>query len=272
MAAFPKLGLIGFGAIGKEIAVALDRLGEADRLVATLVRPGRQPPFGVTGIESLMAARPDAVIECAGHEAARSYVPMLLEAGIDCILSSVGALTDPGFAAAAYEAEGRGGGRLRLPAGAVAGLDGLVAAALAGIEQVTYSSYKPPHAWRGTPAEQACDLDAPYDELPFFEGTARQAAANYPQNANVAVAVGLAGLGIDKTRVRLMSSRNVTDPLGIIEADGAFGHFRFDILALASRTNPKTSALTAYSLLQGARLGGAWPLFKLPGAASLRGE
>lgn len=83
---------------------------------------------------------------------------------------------------------------------------------------------------------------------------------------------GLAGLGIDKTRVRLMSSRNVTDPLGIIEADGAFGHFRFDILALASRTNPKTSALAAYSLLQGARLGGAWPLFDLPGAASLRGE
>jgi aspartate dehydrogenase len=71
----------------------------------------------------------------------------------------------------------------------------------------------------------------------------------------VAITVGLCGLGVDATRVRLVSSRKVTDPLGLIEAEGAFGRFTFDIFARAAASNPKTSALTAYSLLQCARLG-----------------
>jgi aspartate dehydrogenase len=263
MPATIRIAMIGFGAIGMEIAGALERLGEAGNPVATLVRPGRVVPRGVHSVEALISARPDMVIECAGHQAVRDYVPALLDAGIDCIISSIGVLADPAVAAMLAAAERDGGGRLLLPAGAIAGLDGLVAAALAGIETVTYTSYKPPHAWRGTPAETAIDLDDPTTEQIFFEGSARDAAANYPKNANVSVAVGLAGIGIDRTRVRLVSSRAVEDPLGVIEADGAFGRFRFDILALASPSNPKTSALTGYSLLQCARLGIGLPIAQL---------
>jgi hypothetical protein len=61
---------------------------------------------------------------------------------------------------------------------------------------------------------------------------------------------------MDATRVRLVSSRNVTDPLGRIEARVAFGYYRFDIFARAAPDNPKTSPLTAYSILQCARVGG----------------
>lgn len=257
------IGLIGYGAIGEEIAGALDRLGESDRIAAVLVRAGRDAPRAVHDAAALIAARPGCVIECAGHQAVRDYVPDLLAAGIDCVISSVGVLADPAVAAQLAAAEKAGGGRLLLPAGAIAGLDGLVAAALAGIDRVTYTSYKPPHAWRGTAAEQAVDLDAPASEQVFFEGSARDAAAAYPKNANVSVAIGLAGIGIDRTQVRLVSSREVDDPLGVIEAEGAFGRFRFEILALASPSNPKTSALTGYSLLQCARLGGAWPIANL---------
>jgi aspartate dehydrogenase len=263
MARQGRIALIGYGAIGTEIVAALDKLGESGRLVATLVRPGRDAPQAVHDVAALIATAPDVVIECAGHQSVRDYVPALLAAGIDCIVSSIGVLADRDFAQALLAAEAQGGGRLLLPAGAIAGLDGLVAAALAGIDRVTYISYKPPHAWIGTAAEDAIDLDDPAYEQIFFEGTARQAAAAYPKNANVSVAVGLAGIGLDRTRVRLVSSRKVSDPLGVIEADGAFGRFRFDILALASRTNPKTSALTGYSLLQCARLGGAWPVAQL---------
>lgn len=252
------IGLIGYGAIGTEIAGALERLGESESLVATLVREGRDAPKAVHGVEALIAARPDVVIECAGHQAVHEAVPALLRAGIDCLVSSVGVLADPDFAQQLLAAEAAGGGRLLLPAGAIAGLDGLVAASLAGIDTVTYTSFKPPHAWLGTPAETAIDLDDPAEEQVFFEGTARQAAAAYPKNANVSVAVGLCGIGLDRTRVRLVSSRKVNDPLGVIEADGAFGHFRFDILALAAPANPKTSALTGYSLLQCARFGVGW--------------
>jgi len=255
--------LIGFGAIGAEIATTLTRIGEMQTCVATLVRPGRTAPAAVHDVDALLAARPSVVLECAGHGSVADYGPAILRAGIDLVISSVGALADPALAGDLAQAEAAGGGRMLLPAGAVAGLDGLAAARLMGIDHVTYTSLKPPHAWTGTAAERVLDLNHAEEERVFFEGTAREAALAYPKNANVSVAVSLAGIGMDRTRVRLVSSRRVSDPLGLIEADGAFGHFRFDIFARAAAGNPKTSALTAYSLLQCARLGNGLPVQRL---------
>lgn len=265
MAAAKRLALIGYGAIGQEIAQEMTRLGEADSLVAVLVRPGRDAGGAriVHDLKGLLDAKPDVVLECAGHQSVRDYGAGVLAAGVDLLVSSVGVLADEAMVAILNAAETVGGGRVLLPAGAIAGLDGLSAARLAGLSAVTYTSHKPAHAWRGTPAEQLIDLDHVEDEIVFFEGSARQAALSYPKNANVSVAVSLAGIGLDDTRVRLVSSRKVTDPLGVIEAEGAFGRFLFEIFGKASASNPKTSALTAYSLLQTARLGVALPALRL---------
>lgn len=255
----PQLGMIGFGAMGREVMTALSRLGETGTLKGVLVRPGRDAPGAVHDVQALIAARPEVVMECAGHSAVKEFAAPLLRAGIDVIISSVGVLADDQVRNELLDAE-QGGGRALLPAGAIAGLDGLLAARLAGLDEVIYTSFKPPHAWRGTAAEQVLDLNHSEPEREFFAGTAREAALAYPKNVNVGVAIALVGLGMDKTWVRLVSSRNVTDPLGRIEARGAFGHFRFDIFARAAADNPKTSALTAYSILQCARLGGALPI------------
>jgi aspartate dehydrogenase len=259
-----RIGLIGYGAIGAEVGASLDRLGERARLAAVLVRTGRLAGPFVTSHDAtaLLAARPDVVLEAAGHGAVAAYGPQILAAGVDLVITSTGVLADPVVAAHLQAAEG-GGGRLMIAPGAVAGLDGLIAARLAGLSAVTYTSVKPPHAWRGTAAEAAVDLDDPAEELIIFEGSAREAALAFPKNANVAVSVGLCGLGLDRTRARLVSSRKVSDPLGLIEAEGAFGHFRFEIFARAARDNPKTSLLTAHSLLQCARLGLGIPVFPL---------
>lgn len=254
-----RLGMIGFGAIGREVSSALTKLGESSSLAAVLVRPGRAAPNAVHDVQALIDARPQMVLECAGHSAVKEFAAPLLRAGIDVIVSSIGVLADDGVRDELLEAE-QGGGRALLPAGAIAGLDGLLAARLAGLDEVTYTSFKPPHAWRGTAAERVLDLDHPEMEREFFAGTAREAALAYPKNVNVGVAIALVGLGMDATRVHLVSSRNVTDPRGRIEARGAFGHFRFDIFARAAADNPKTSALTAYSILQCARVGGALPI------------
>ena len=265
MASDKRIGLIGFGAIGQEIIATAGRLDEADSICAVLVRPGREAPGApcVHDVAGLLAASPDVVLECAGPGAVREFGETILAAGVDLVVSSVGALTDADLARRLLAAEQAGGGRLLIPAGAVAGLDGLVAASLAGLSAVTYDSHKPPHAWRGTPAEQAIDLDDPADEQVFFEGSAREAAAAYPKNANVSVAVSLAGLGLDRTRVRLIASRRVSDPLGVITAEGDFGRFLFEVFAVAAPDNPKTSALTAHSLLQCARLGIGLPAARL---------
>lgn len=259
-----RLGLIGFGAVGQEVGASLARLGEADRLAAVLVREGRSAgPFpAVHDIETLIRAGPDLVLEAAGHAAVAQYGPALLSAGFDLVITSIGALADEAVAGALRRAEA-GGGRLLMAPGAVAGLDGLIAARLAGLKAVTYTSYKPPRAWRGTAAEAAIDLDHAAEEVVFFEGSARAAALAYPKNANVALSTALCGLGLDRTRARLVSSRRVDEPLGVIEAEGDFGRFRFEILARAAPSNPKSSLLTAHSLLQCARLGIGLPALRL---------
>lgn len=260
-----RIGIIGYGALGREMVGAFRRLGESDRIAAVLIREGREPPSAagvawVTDVGAMIAARPSIVVECAGHEAVVQHGPAILEDGIDLIVSSVGCLAEPANSWRLRAAE-RGGGRILIPSGAIAGLDGLLAARLAGLARVRYDSFKPPIAWRGTRAEKIIDLDHGEDERVFFEGTAREAARDYPKNANVSAAVAFAGIGLDRTRVRLISSRRVTDPLGVIEADGAFGTFRFEIFARATAANPKSSALAAYSLMQCARLGLAFPAF-----------
>lgn len=258
-----RFGMIGYGAIGHAIVERLeveDRLGD---LAGILVRsdPADDPGVPVwRNLEALIEARPKVVIEAAGHGAVCDYGAAIVSAGSDLVVAAVGALADDSVSASLGAAE-HGGGRVVIPAGAIAGLDGLVAARIAGLERVAYTSTKPPHAWRGTRAESVIDLDHREEEVTFFVGTAREAALQYPQNANVSAAVALAGLGFEATEVRLVSSRRVADPLGVIDAAGAFGTFHFEILAKASATNPKTSALTAYSLLQCARLGVGIPAF-----------
>jgi aspartate dehydrogenase len=152
-------------------------------------------------------------------------------------------LADAGFAAELA----RAGEAIWIPSGAIAGIDGLLAARTAGLQRVTYTSIKPPLAWKGTPGERLVAGLA--DKVTFFEGSARQAAMQYPQNVNVGATVSLAGLGLDRTQVRLVSDPEASGPLGIIDAEGAFGTFRFEVLAYASPDNPKTSLLTAHSVL-----------------------
>lgn len=86
------------------------------------------------------------------------------------------------------------GSRIIAAAGAIAGLDGLVACRLAGLTRFVYTSTKPPAAWRGTPAEAAADLGALTAPAVVFAGSVREAALAFPMNANLAATVALAGM------------------------------------------------------------------------------
>lgn len=260
----PAIGLIGYGAIGSEIGRVLEQLGETGSVKGVLVREGRSAGSfnAVHTAEALSQCGANVVLECAGHASVREYGPAVLRAGLDLIVTSIGALSDPATVDELRDAS-EAGGHLMLAPGAVGGLDGLLAARVGGLTRVRYTSIKPPVAWRGTPAEALIDFDNPAEEQVLFEGTARETARRFPKNANVAVAVGLCGLGIDETQAVLVSSRKITDPLGVIEAEGRFGRMRFETFAYASPANPKTSLLTAYSLLQCARLGQGIPVLDL---------
>jgi len=259
-----RFALIGYGAITEELLGCVEASGEPASLAAVLVRPQRLAEAKaraagrftvIDSLEALLALAPEVVAECAGHGAMRQYASSLLSRGIDVICSSVGVLADREFEAQLAGASADGRGCLWIPSGAVAGIDGLLAARTAGLKEVTYTSIKPPAAWDGTPGERLLVWAARKERTTFFEGSAREAATQYPQNANVGATLALAGLGLERTRVKLVSDPAATWPLGIIEAAGEFGRMRFEILAYASPRNPKTSLLTAHSLYAALRDG-----------------
>jgi aspartate dehydrogenase len=250
-------GLIGYGGVAFDMLAALRSADAAEpRLLGVLVRPGRagaarQRLGDVTCVQSsdaLLALQPEIVVEAAGHGALASHGAAVLARGIDLVVASVGALADEELFECLRAAATAGGARMLLPAGAIGGVDALAAMRLAGLSAVRYRSIKPPVAWRGTPAERLVDLDRLPARTPFYEGTARAAALDYPQNANVAATIALAGLGFERTRVELVADPAAPGNLHEIEAEGATGRIAIRLQGKPSASNPKTSALTAPSL------------------------
>jgi aspartate dehydrogenase len=240
-----RLAAIGYGAMAQALETALARRGDGLRLNAVLTRsPTAEGPTRFASVADLIAARPQLVVECASHTAVRETVPPLLAAGIDVVVASIGAVRKLDAAAAA------GNARLTVASGAIGGLDALRAARLAGLDTVIYEGRKPPVAWRGTPAETALDLDALTSEAVVFEGTAQVSATLYPKNANVTAAVALAGIGFERTRVKLIADPAARGNSHALTAEGAFGRFHITLANAALPGNPKTSWLAALSVEQ----------------------
>ena len=251
----PLIVSIGFGAMARSLAASLETGGSGLRLGGFLLPEGRraEAPEGLrrwTGVEDLIAARPALVVECATHEAVRDTVPALLEAGIDVVIVSIGALGRPETVTALERAAQAGGARAIAVSGAIGGLDVLRSARLAGLDRVTYVGRKPPAAWKGTPAEAILDLPNLTEAATFYDGNAADAARDYPKNTNVTAAVALAGVGFQQTRVRLIADPAAPGNTHELEASGAFGDFRIVLNNKPLPANPRTSWLAALSVEQ----------------------
>lgn len=253
-----KIVSIGYGAMARSLRTSLDKTSDGLFLSGCMVAPSSKTrEFDgldvFTTLSDLIAAKPDLVVECATHEAVQTIVPDLLDAGIDVVIISVGALADAGLLRKITEASKRGGARATVVSGAIGGLDVLRAAACSGLEKVTYVGRKPPIAWKGTPAEKLLDLDTLTQAEVFFEGTVLEVAQDYPKNTNVAAAVALAGVGFEATSVKLIADPAVNSNIHELEAVGNFGRFKITLENNALPENPKTSWLAALSVEQAVR-------------------
>ena len=257
------LGVIGYGTIA---TLALQSLSQAlkqplDRVICLAKPEGTEraqkmlascaglanETLVVSDAATFAQAAPDLVIEAAGHAALTQNGPVLLDHGCDFVVTSVGALSDAALEAQLRAASAKGG-RLLFCAGAIGGLDILQAAKLSGLERVTYRSRKPPRAWKGTKAESSVALDALTQPTCFYEGTARGAARDYPQNANVAATLALFGAGFEATQVQLIADTEVSGNVHEVEIKSACVNVTLRIEGKPAPDNPKTSLTTAYSL------------------------
>lgn len=250
-----RVGIIGLGAIGKRVLgalqnqhlraasyAAIDHAAHSD----AFIRQHRLELFGE--VQGLLDWKPDLVIECAGHGAVVHTVPALLEAGIDVVIASIGALADPVLKQSLEQAAQRGGARLILVSGAIGGLDAMRSARAAGLDEVLYLGRKPPQAWAGTPAETEFDLAAITEPTTIFRGTAAQASVRYPKNANVTAAVALSGVGFEATQVELVADPTVQKNVHEVQARGAFGELSIRLVNNPLPDNVKTSWLAALSI------------------------
>jgi len=254
-----KIALVGCGAIGRSVLECLHP--HTDLHICWLVVSERSIP-AVSDIaardapdaEVLSAlpadARPDLIVECAGHTAIAQHILPALARGIDAIVASIGALSAPGLAEQLETAARSGHAQLQLVSGAIGGIDALAAARVGGLDAVTYTGRKPPLAWQGTPADAQHDLASLTTPTCIFAGSARDAARLYPKNANVAATVSLAGLGLDRTEVKLYADPAVNGNVHELSASGAFGQMQLTMHGKPLAANPKTSALTVYSVVR----------------------
>lgn len=249
-----RIGVVGCGTIGSALARAIDDgriparlVGLANRSRAraeVLARSLRtQPP--VLGLAELVRAS-DLVAEAATGKALEEIVPACLREGRDVFVISVGGLLD--HAEWFQEAAARGC-RLVIPSGAIAGLDAVRAAALGRVDSVTLTTRKPPRALAGSPyvVERGIDVHGFTEETLVFEGTAREACQGFPTNVNVSAALSLAGIGPDRTHVRIFAVPGGAFNQHRIEVRGEFGLLRVEIENVPSATNPRTGLLSIHS-------------------------
>ncbi|MCF6108446.1 aspartate dehydrogenase [Mesorhizobium muleiense] len=251
-----RLCLIGAGAIGQRVAEFVgQRLAQSMELVAIAERPGInvQPWWTGPVLSSpteLAGMRPDIVLEAASRQAVKEWGEAALRCARKFIICSASALTDDGLREALLTTAHTSGSQLVVPHGALGGLHALSAASLLPLDQVTHIISKPPAAWKGTAAETGFDLSNLPITTTLFEGSAREAASSYPANANAVVLSSLAGIGLDRTLVRLVADPAARRNIHEVTALGAFGAFSFRIENEPMPTNAKTSDMAALSLVK----------------------
>lgn len=246
-----RVGLIGLGAIGSAVAQLVVERADAElvlvgALVGDLARPREATTVPIVAdVDALLAAAPTVVVEAGGHAALAQHGPAILRAGCDLVMVSVGALAVHATYEAITGAAREGGGRAIVASGAVGALDAISAAALGGLDRVTHITRKPPRTLLD--ADEAASLT---EAREIFRGSAREGALRFPESINVAAAVALAGIGLDRTEVRVLADPAVTRNQHEIVAEGAFGTLRFTIENIPSAANPKTGRLVALSIVQ----------------------
>jgi aspartate dehydrogenase len=251
-----RVGFVGYGTAARQVEAGMrDGRAGAAQLAAVLVRRSLADPpdaFVTLDRDEFLAQPLDLVIELAGQDAVRQHGEAVLLAGRDLMVISIGVLADDDLRTRLEAAASKGRSRMLLPSGAIGALDAIASAAIGGLDEVTITTRKPPDALATGTARDDKLADATAEPVLLYEGAARDAVRMFPANVNVAAALSLAGVGFDRTFIRIYADPAVTRNTHEVHAKGWFGELRFTIMNIPTE-NPKTGRITALSVLKAIR-------------------
>jgi aspartate dehydrogenase len=240
-----NLGIIGCGAIGTDVAKAADKMKEIEKIYIYDIKKSasdklvKQLKKGEIQRVQEFLKHVDVVFEGASQDAVKEYAEIVLQAGKDLILMSVGGLFDDNFRENLEKTAREKNCKVYVPSGAVCGIDGIISASIAGLNEVTLVTTKPP-------SSLGLSLD---ERSVLFEGNARDAVKNFPANINVAASLSLAGKGFNKTKVEIVADPVASRISHKILAHGKFGRLRVELENMPNPNNPSSSYMASLSAI-----------------------
>jgi aspartate dehydrogenase len=260
-----KVAVIGYGSIGREIIASAKRQEIPNAKIIAVFDKQSQVVNSVDNengdvhlfsdfdefYNSETYSSLDIIIECASKDAVREFGKKIIESKKDLIVLSVGAFSDKEYLAELQNLSSSNSTRILIPTGAIAGLDS-IRSVRKYLNSVTITTTKHPKSLAGAPFFESSRirLDDINSETVLFEGNASTAIELFPANVNVAVAVALAGVGLEKTRVKIMTDPLISVNKHEIVAKGSFGEIHIVVQNIPSPTNPKTSYLASLSAIE----------------------
>jgi len=249
-----KVGLVGCGNIGADLCIALQK-GDIPAEIAALTDISQESAQRLLRTFQLdakicdleeNACSVDYMVECAAAEAVEDVLHACMTCHKSCLIMSVAGLM---MNLELYEETRKHNIQVRIPSGALAGLDGVRAAMEAGLHRVMLTTRKPPKGLVGAPylVEHGIDLDGLEEAQVVFEGNALDAVNAFPKNVNVAGALSIAGIGPNETQVRVIADPKATVNSHEIVVEGAFGRLKAMTENLPSPRNAKSSYLASLS-------------------------
>jgi aspartate dehydrogenase len=255
-----NISLVGCGTIGTEIAQAINNnFSEQSRLIAICDKNHEQaeklssalkqkPQIISTGKIDELISRSQLVIEAASGSVVAKLVRNCLAADVDVMAISIGGfIGHPEL----FELAEKSKARLFLPSGALCGLDAVKAAGISEIKEASLITRKPPKGLKGAPYldNKGIDVANLSGERVVFEGSAREAIEAFPKNINVSALLSIAGLGADKTKVKIITSPEFKTNSHQMIIEGDFGKIESLSENKPSPSNPKTSYLAVLSCI-----------------------
>jgi aspartate dehydrogenase len=256
-----RIGLLGCGAIGTQIAIAIDSgkipatlthvYDNSKEASSILVEKLKNKPEVVENPHLLSSHPVNIVVEAASQDAVRDVGLSILQNKRDFMIMSVGALLDESIYEILSDACRDFKKTIFLPSGAIAGLDG-IKSIKDELESVSITTTKHPRSLKGAKFFENSDISLDSIDSPtiIFEGSAKEAVSLFPANINVAALLSLSGIGSEKTGVKIVADPNTDKNTHHIEAFGKFGKMTFTIENFPDPENPKTSRLAILSAIE----------------------